>query len=148
MTMISSSPIAEMMKAYRAMPLRLRQLTASTIAFPLIALGPLIPHSRLRVFGKLVTPALWWGSGAGAAMFTIALLFFVSAVKMLQRSQLGRTWYVFGWVMLTLLPLYLDRQFGSGEANYLLAVTVLGASTLLTARYLYASPDVRAYFNG
>ena len=81
-------------------------------------------------------------------MFTIALLFFVSAVKMLQRSQLGRTWYVFGWVMLTLLPLYLDRQFGSGEANYLLAVTVLGASTLLTARYLYASPDVRAYFNG
>jgi hypothetical protein len=133
-------------RATVAMPSLLKWLSWAGPLLLLIGIVPLFDE-RMLVFGRPMPHGWWWSSGAVALAFVPGVVVCAAAILVIRRSGFARTVYVLGWLLLTLSIPLMGQFAGFDPADANPALIANGVCTALIAAYLYASPDVRRYFD-
>jgi len=133
-------------RATVAMPTLLKGLSWAGPLLLVFCVVPLVDE-RMLVFGRPMPPGWWWRSGAVALAFVPGVVLCAAAMLVIRRSWFARMVYVLGWLLLTSSIPLIGHFAGFDPADANPALVVNGACTVLIAAYLYASPDVRRYFD-
>ena len=135
-----------MIKRFLAMPSILKLLTATGLAAIIAVIGTMLPQTPIYVFGRQVSQAEWWNSGAGPYLLIVALLMGASSVMMLLRARHARLAYVVAWVAMDFSIPFVVGVIGSGGHGAKTAMVGNLILTALIALYLYLAKGCRHYF--
>ena len=131
---------------FLAMPPLLKLLTASAFVVLLFVVGSAFRNSGIEVFGRQVSSANWWSSGAGLVTLIAGAILAASAILMLSRSRYGRPTYILGWVALDISILLISRITGTEVATAIPALISNVVITGVLGAYLYKSKAISHYF--
>lgn len=129
------------------MPIILKLLTASALGMLVVIVSTFIPGSSIHVFGRAMTHAEWWATGAGLVTLVVGLSAIAAAVLMLKRSSYGRPAYMVASTAMSLSVLFVAAIT---RANIAKAIPTTIGNLLLTLAvtlYLYLSKGSKNYFH-
>ena len=135
-----------MWKNFLVMPLALKILTASALSMLLVIVSTLLPGSPIDVFGREMTHAEWWATGAGLVTVLVGVSSIAAAVLMLKRSRYGRPAYMVASAAMSVSVLLIAAVAGANVVRWIPATLANVLLTLMIALYLYLSKGSSVYF--
>lgn len=120
------------------MPGLLKFLTAHALGMFVLLVASVIPHDSFVIYGRPVSYAEWWSSGAGPFASLLGITLPISGFLFLRRNSRARIIYLASIGIAMIAPYLIHREPASAAFGVLLFA--------FGVWYLYRRPAVVAYF--